>query len=413
MRVTKLARTLVGIASIFVTTVTIEGACLIVGVHPSWRDPRCSCCGRVAPGYDQKPLRRWVHLGPGSLRIILEYAPRRVECPRCGVRVELVPWARPDSRFTRPFEEMAAYLAQTTHKTAVAALLGISWSTVGNIIERVVPEKLDPARLDELRHIGVDEFGYLNRQRYVTIVVDHDTGRAVWAAKGRGSETLDAFFDEIGEERAAKLEVVTIDMAAGYIKSIKNKAPNAETVFDRFHVQKLASDAVDEVRREQVRRCRETDPDAAAAIKKSRYALLRNPWDLSRKEWGKLSAIQEHNAPLYRAYLLKESLADVFREAAAEQAESELARWLAWASRSKLAPFVKAARTVRKYKTGILAYFRTRLTNGLSEGINNKLRVIARRAFGFHGADALIAMLFLCCGGVTLNPPLPGPWCTW
>ena len=413
MRITKLARALVGIASLFVTTVAIEGACLVLGVHPSWRRPRCSCCGRIGPGYDKKPPRRWVHLGPGSLRIILEYAPLRVECPTCGVRVELVPWARFDSRFPRPFEEMAAYLAQTTNKTAVAEQLGISWSTVGKIIERVVPDKLDPARLDELRRIGVDEFSYRKRHRYVTIVVDHDAERAVWARKGSGSETLDAFFDEIGKERAAKIEVVTIDMAAGYIKSIENKAPNAQITFDRFHVQRLASDAVDEVRRDAVRRCRESDPAAAAAIKKSRYALLKNPWDLSAKEWDKLSAIQEHNAPLYRAYLLKESLAAVFDETTAAQAESELDRWLAWASRSKLAPFIKAAQTVRKYKDGILAYFRTRLTNGRTEGINNKLRMIARRAFGFHSAGALIAMLFLCCGGITTNPPLPGPWCTW
>lgn len=413
MRVNKLARIIVGIASIFVAAVTVEGSLLVLGVRPTWRRPRCSCCGGVAPGYDQKPLRRWVHLGPGSLRIILEYAPRRVECPRCGVRVELVPWARPDSRFSRPFEEMTAFLAQTTDKTAVARLLGISWATVGNIIERVVPEKLDPARLEELRRIGVDEFGYLNRQRYITIVVDHDKGRVVWAAKGKGADTLDAFFAEVGEKRAAKLEVVTLDMAAGYIKSIKAKAPNAETVFDRFHVQKLASDAVDEVRRVQVSRCRAADPDAAAALKRSRYALLKNPWDLSAKQWDKLAAIQRHNAPLYRAYLLKEALADVFREATVATAATELGRWIAWAARSRLQPFVRVAKTVRRHRRGILAYFRTRLTNGLAEGINNKLRVIARRAFGFHGAEALIAMLFLCCGGVTLAPPLPGPWCTW
>jgi len=155
------------------------------------------------------------------------------------------------------------------------------------------------------------------------------------------------------------------------------------------------------------------DPDGAAAIKKSRYALLKSPWNLSAKEWDKLAAIQKHNAPLYRAYLLKVSLAAVFEETSRDDAEQELDRWLAWASRSRLGPFVKAAQTIRKYKDGILAYVVTRLTNGLVEGFNNKLRMIARRAFGFHSAGALIGMLFLCCGGVALDPPLPGPWCTW
>jgi transposase len=244
-------------------------------------------------------------------------------------------------------------------------------------------------------------------------VVDHEKHRIVWAAKGKSSETLNKFFDELGDERGKKIEIVTIDMSAAFIKSIKTKVPNAQIVFDLFHVLKLASEAVDEVRREKVRGLKEDDPQGAAAIKKSRWALLKKPWDLSAKEWDKLAAIQKHNAPLYRAYLLKESLAAVFDEPSTEAAEKELNRWLAWASRSKLKPFVKAARTIRQYKDGILAYVTTKLTNGLVEGLNNKLRMIMRRAFGFHSAGALIGMLFLCCGGVTVNPALPGPWCTF
>jgi transposase len=415
MRVTKLARILIGIASLFVTGVYFEASCVVFLVKPSWCLPRCSGCGKICPGYDHHhEMVHWVHLGVGGIRLILKYAPRRVECPDCGVRVELLSWARPGSRFTKPFEEMTAYLAQITNKTEVSKMMGISWRTVGNIVERVVAEKLDPKRLYGLRRIGVDEFSYRKRHRYITTVVDHETHRIVWAKEGKSSETLDAFFDELGEERAKKIEVVTIDMSAAFIKSIRAKVPKAKIVFDLFHVLKLVSEAVDEVRREKVRRLKEGDaPEEATAIKKSRYALLRNPWDLSSKEWDKLAAIQKHNAPLYRAYLLKEALADIFREPSKETAEDELNRWLAWASRSKLKPFVKAARTVRKYKDGILAYVDTKLTNGLVEGFNNKLRMIARRAFGFHSAGALIGMLFLCCGGVTLDPPLPGSWCTW
>ena len=413
MRVTKLARILIGIASLFVTGVYLGEACVILPVKPSWRLPRCSGCGKICAGYDHRhePVR-WVHLGVGAIRLILEYAPRRVDCPSCGVRVELVPWARPGSRFTRPFEEMTAYLAQITNKTEVSRMMGISWRTVGNIVERVVAEKLDPNRLDGLKRIGVDEFSYRKRHRYVTTVVDHDRRRIVWAAEGKSSETLDAFFDELGEERAKAIETVTIDMSAAFIKSITAKVPGAQIVYDLFHVLKLASEAVDAVRRDKVRELKELDdPDESAAVKKSRYALLKNPWDLSAKEWDKLAAIQKHNAPLYRAYLLKEALADIFREPSMETAEDELNRWLAWASRSKLKPFVKAARTIREYKNGILAYIETTLTNGLVEGFNNKLRMIARRAFGFHSAGALIGMLFLCCGGVVTNPPLPAGWC--
>lgn len=415
VRITKFARILIGITSLFVTDVYVDEFCVVIPVKPSWRLPRCSGCGKICPGYDHshEPVR-WVHLGIGSMRLILEYAPRRVECPDCGVRVELVPWARPGSRFTKPFEEMTAYLAQITNKTEVSRMMGISWRTVGNIVERVVAEKLDSRRLDGLKRIGVDEFGYRKRHRYITTVVDHATHRIVWAAKGKSSETLDAFFEELGEKRAKEIESITIDMSAAFIKSIKAKAPQAQIVFDLFHVLKLASEAVDEVRREKVRESKKSDDlEEATAVKKSRYALLKNPWDLSAKEWDKLAAIQKHNAPLYRAYLLKESLAAVFEEKSRNDAEQELDRWLAWASRSKLGPFVKAARTVRKYKEGILAYIETNLTNGLVEGFNNKLRMIARRAFGFHSAGALIGMLFLCCGGVSVTPPLPTAWCTW
>ncbi len=384
-------------------------------MKPSWRRPRCSGCGRICPGYDHRSAPvRWIHLALGETRLILEYTPRRVECPDCGVRVELVPWARADSRFTRPFEEMTAYLAQITNKTEVARIMGISWRTVGNIVKRVVADKLDTERLDGLKNIGVDELSFRKRHRYITTVVDHDTKRIVWAAEGKSSETLNGFFDELGEERTALLESITIDMSAAFIKSIKAKAPKAQIVFDRFHVQKLASDAVDKVRREMVRNLKEIDdPEEAAAIKKSRFALLKNPWDLSAKEWDKLSAIQKHNAPLYRAYLLKESLAAIFEETCPDAAGKELDRWLSWASRSRLGPFITTAQTIREHKDGILAYIETRLTNGIVEGFNNKLRMIARRAFGFHSADALIGMLFLCCGGVTTEPLLPGAWCTW
>ncbi len=415
MRVTQFARALIGIASLFVVDVRFEGPHVVLTVAPTWRRPRCSECGDICPGYDHRDAPvRWVHLHVGAVRILLEYAPRRVECPRCGVRVELVPWARADSRFTRAFEELTAYLAQITDKTAVSRMMGISWSTVGNIVARVVADRLDPDRLDGLVRIGVDEFSYRKRHHYITTVVDHDRKRIVWAAKGKSSETLDAFFDELGEERAASLETITIDMSAGFIKSIEAKAPHAQIVFDLFHVLKLAGEALEEVRRDITAAYRRLDdPDAAAAVKKSRFALLKNPWNLLPREWDKLSAIQKHNAPLYRAYLLKETLAAVFEEPDTDKARAELERWLAWASRSKLAPFVKAARTVRKHKDRILAYVKTKLTNGLTEGFNNKLRVIARRAFGFHSADALIAMLFLNCGGITLDPPLPAPWCTW
>lgn len=337
------------------------------------------------------------------------YAPRRVACPRCGVRVEKVPWADPDSWFTYDFEEMAAYLAQITDKTKVTEMLGISWRTVGRIVERVVSRRLDPARLSDLHLIGVDEFGYRKRHRYITIVVDHERERVVWAKEGRDSQVLDDFFDALGSEGCKGIETVTMDMAKGYIKAVRSRVPHAQIVFDRFHVQQLASEALDEVRREIVRDLRGSGCyEEAQAVKGTRFVLLKRPENLDPAEKFKLSEVQRKNRRLYRAYLLKETLAKALDYLQPGRAAEALRSWLAWASRSKLAPFVRMARTIREHFQGVLAYVRTRVTNALAEGINNKLRMVARRAYGFHGSQALISMLFLTCGGIKLSPPLPG-----
>ena len=147
--------------------------------------------------------------------------------------------------------------------------------------------------------------------------------------------------------------------------------------------------------------------EGASWIKRTRFALLKSPWNLTRTERQKLSDIQKTNKRLYRAYLLKETLAKALDYVQVGRAEKALNEWLAWAARSKLEPFKRVARTIRKHKQGILDYIRTRYTNGVVEGFNNRFRMVARRAFGFHSAEALIAMMFLCCGGITLAPPLP------
>ena len=378
---------------------------LVLHVRPSWRTARCGGCGERRPGYDRSATRNWHHLNFGSVKVWLTYAPERVSCPECGVRTELVPWARPKSRFTRDFEELTAYLAQVTDKTTVTRLMGISWNTVGGIIERVVQDRKDPECLQNLRNIGVDEFSYRRRHNYLTTVVDHDKKRVIWTGTGRSTESLRGFFEEIGPEVAARIEAVTIDMSQAYTKAVEECAPEATIVYDRFHVQGLASHALDMVRREQLRELRGSDE--GREIFRSRFALLKNPWNLNQAESQKLSELQRSNAKLYRAYLLKESLAHALDYRQPARAKRALEDWLSWASRSKLKPFVKCARTIRQHFDGVLAYVQHRLTNGVVEGINNRLRMIARRAFGFHSAEALSSMLFLCCGGIQLDPPLP------
>jgi transposase len=195
-----------------------------------------------------------------------------------------------------------------------------------------------------------------------------------------------------------------MDMSAAFIKAVKSAVPNAQLVFDRFHVQQLLSQAVDQVRRQQWRCLRQTDGPAAKALKRSRWALLKNPWNLTTSEQDKLAALQVHNKGLYRAYLLKESFAAIMDRLQPNVVRRMLLDWLAWASRSRLLPFVRVARTIRKHLDDIVAYVRCRLTNGLVEGFNTKARLATRRAFGFHSAQAVLAMIMLCCSGLHLAP---------
>lgn len=405
MRITTVFRKLLGVTGLVADSVGFEDDGLSIGVSPIWRLPRCGQCGRVGPTYDTCESRTWRHLGLGRVPFRLRYAPRRVSCGACGVRVEMVPWAAAGSRFTREFEEYAAYLAQQMDKTAVCKLLGINWRTVGTIVERIVAERLDATRLDDLSIIGVDEVSFRRHHNYVTVVVDHLRNRVIWVGEGKSADALGKFFAELGPERAAKLTHVTMDMSAAFIEAVTQHAPQAQKVFDRFHVQKLANEAVDEVRRAEVHQA--PDKDAARALKHSRWALLKNPWNLRQSEGQKLAEVQRTNARLYRAYLLKESLAQGLDYRQHGRAATHLDNWIAWAKRSRLKPFAKLANTIKRFKDGILAYVSTGLSNGLIEGLNNKTRLITRRAYGFHSAPALASMIHLCCGGITLDPPIP------
>lgn len=375
---------------------------LLVFVAPSTRVPRCSgCCAKARRIYDRR-RRRWRHLDLAGMALWLSCELRRVDCARCGVLVELVPWAEPWSWFTHAFEETVAYLAQRTDKTTIVSMLRVAWATVGQIIERVLARLHRPYLLDNLRWIGVDELSYRKHHEYVTVVVDHQRGRVVWAHPGKNAETLNRFFEELGPKRAARLEAVTLDLSKAYIKAVTEASPQALLVFDRFHVQRLAHEALDEVRRDQVRNVAGTEE--AQAIKHTRYALQKNPWNLSELESEKLVEVQRTNRPLYRAYLLKETLCAILDRRQVHVAREKLREWIQWASRSQLAPFVKLARTIRKHIEGIVSYVATGLSNGRSEGLNGKVRTITRRAYGFHNVHALIALIFLCCSGITLQP---------
>jgi transposase len=312
----------------------------------------------------------------------------------------MVPWAAAGSGFTHAFEEVVAYLAQRTDKTTVSTMMAIAWKTVGRIIERVVGRLGPKDRLTGLKRFGIDELSYRRHHEYVTVVTDHDSGRVVWVSPGKDAATVLRFFAELGPERTAQIETITMDMSNAFKSAVSEAAPHAQVVFDRFHVQRLAHDALDKVRRDQVRDLAGTDK--ASAVKKTRFALQKNPWNLSQSDHEKLADVQRSNKALYRAYLLKETLADILDRRQVNVAREKLREWTGWAARSQLVPFQKLSRTIRGHAEGILAYVATGLSNGRAEGMNGKVRTITKRSYGFHGPWSLIALIFLCCSGLVV-----------
>jgi transposase len=391
-------------ASIVDVSFGVEG--VIVTVRLRRRRRVCSRCGQTGRQLEihDRRLKRWRHLDLGANRCVIECELRRLRCRDCGVHLEWVPWARPDTHHTRDFEDVVAWLAQQMAKTPIAGLLRIGWDTVGRIVERVVADHLDEKRLEGLVAIGVDEISYRRGQRYLTSVVDHRVGAVVWCAPGRNAATLQAFFDLLGD-RKRSIRAVSIDMSGGYEKAIRDAIPDAEIAFDPFHVVRLAQRAVDQVRRDEWNTHERSHTPKGKWIKGTRWSLLKSPQKQTVPQLALLAEVQQANKPMFRAFLLKEELRVLYQLDDPALAPAHLDAWLAWASRSKLDPFVKLARTIRRHRAGILAAIRLGLNNGRLEGLNSRIRLISHRSFGFHSADPLIALVYLCCTRIVIELP--------
>jgi transposase len=384
-------------------------------------------CGRRCPGYDQgQGRRRWRALDLGTVQAVLEADAARVRCPAHGVVVAAVPWARHGAGHTRFFDDQVAWLAVTCSKSAVMMLMRIAWRTVGAIITRVAADATAGVdQLAGLRRIGIDEISYKRHHHYLTVVVDHDTRRLVWAAPGRDTHTLRRFFDQLGLERSALITHVSADAADWIADVVAERCPNAVRCADAFHIVAWATEALDTVRAQamaQARALARTEPrrtvgrpradaaprpghERARALRHARYALWRNPENLSEHQAAKLAWIAKTDPRLHRAYLLKEGLRHVFAVKGDAGIEA-LDRWQSWAARCRIPAFVALGRRIRKHRAAIEAALTHDLSNALIESTNTKIRLLQRIAFGFRSADALIALAMLALGG--FRPALPG-----
>ena len=401
---------------------------LIARVRPrKTRRERCGVCGRKAAAYDRgEGRRRWRGLDLGTIRVFLEADAPRVNCPDHGPTVRQVPWARHGAGHTYGFDDQVAWLAARSSKTTVTQLMRIAWRTVRAIIARAWAdsERLSD-RFDGLRRIGIDEISYKKGHKYLMVVVDHDTKTLVWAAPGRTMDTLREFFDLLGEDRCKLITHVSADGADFIGTVVAEKCPNAVRVADPFHIVQWASEALNEVRREswnEARKLARAEPsrpcgrpaadaparpqsERARGLKGARYALLKNPEDLTEHQGEKLAWIVKADPKLYRAYLLKEGLRAIFKMPL-EAARDALDGWVAWARRSRIPAFVKLQKSIVKHRDRILASIEHDLSNALIESTNTKIRLITRVAFGFKTAEPLTALAMLTLG--PHRPQLPG-----
>ncbi len=404
VRVTTAFNRLLGLPGAWVRDVEFSERAVIVTVALRRKAPICSGCGARGLHIKDHRVKRWRHLDVGGVRCVVECRLRRLYCPGCGDLPEHVEWARGGARYTRDFDDLVAWLAQQMNQTQLTRLMRIAWETVGNILARVVTEKLPTGRLDALELIGADEVNYGAEHKFLTCVANHETGAIVWATEGRNAASLQAFFDGLTKEQKASIRAVSIDMSAGYEKAITQAVPDAQVCFDPFHVVQLGSKATDQVRREEYNRHGRSSSSEGKWIKGTRYSLLKDTAKQTPKQLLKLAEVVLTNKRLYRAFLLYGELRYLYKIPKHEAAE-RLDAWLAWASRSRLKPFVKLARTIRKHKQGVLAAVELGISNGRLEALNSKVRLLSHRAYGFHSANALIAMIYLCCSGIQIALP--------
>jgi transposase len=391
---------------------------IVVALRRRARRLRCPCGWSTRAVYDRS-TRRWRHLDLGAARLFLEAEIRRLACRRCGrVRTETVPWARPGARFTRDVEDVVAYLAQRTDKTTITRLLRCSWEAVAAIVVRVVAARIDDSRLDELYRIGIDEVAYRKGHRYLTVVADHDRdGAVVWAGQGKSGTTLEEFYTDLGPERAARLQAASMDLHGAYAKVTGARAPQARVCADPFHIVKLANTALDQVRRVEWNSARRsvgiirrpsgrirTNP-AADLVKHTRWALLKDPSTLTDQQQTTLDRLRRARHVLFRAWALKEELRDLYRLPSGRHADAHLDAWLARACRCRIPAMVALSKTIRAHRQEILAAVDLGLSNSKLEGLNSKIRLINHRGYGHHSAAAVIAMIYLCCSGLTVTLP--------
>lgn len=364
-----------------------------VRLEPTRWKADCSSCGRRCPVHDVKAkAREWRHTDIWGAKTIVIAALRRVRCRRCGIRIERLPWARPRSHYTLHFEAEILDRVRDAPIQAVCRQLRVHWTSVMRLVKRWVENAAHKRFRRKLRRIGVDEVSFgRGQQKYLTIVWNHDHSEVVWISKGRERESLAAFFEKLGPRRATRLRCVTMDMALGYIGAAQEHAAQADIVFDRFHIERHLTQAVNEVRKAEFWRRGGRHRDV---IRGKKFLLLRKRRRLHWRRRRDLDVLLRLNRRLQKAYVLKEQFDTVWTAVDEIQMGALLIVWRRMLRWQRLRPLDRFWQMIVNHLAGVLAWARHRLTNAALESNNARVRAISQRGRGYRNANNLMLMLY-------------------
>jgi transposase len=382
-----------------------EGGALSLDVEMRPRGnsrPQCSVCGQRCPGYDRLPQRRFEFVPLWGLKVFFLYAPRRVNCPRCGVRVEGLPWASGKQHLTTTFCWFLARWATRLSWSEVAEVFHITWHQVFGAVEMAVEWGREHLDLDGITALGIDEIQWLCGQHYLTLVyqIDAHCKRLLWIGKARTVKTLLRFFRWFGKPRTKALRFLCSDLWRPYLKVVAKKAGHALHVLDRFHIMALLSKAIDQIRAQEARDLKAKGYEPV--LTRTRWLLLKRPENLTANEDIKLADLLRYNLRSVRGYLLKEEFQLFWGYVSPAWAGRFLDHWCTKALRSRLQPMMRVARTLRAHRELLLNWFRAKgaISGGIVEGFNNKAKLTTRRAFGFRTYRAVEVALYHTLGGL-------------
>lgn len=367
----------------------------------------CATCGKASPKYDSR-RREWRHLDTCQFRTVIVTDVPRVDCSEHGVLQVKVPWAEAGSRFTAMFESLAIDWLKEASITAVARRLRMSWDEVDGVMQRAVQRGLARRKDEPLTQVGIDETAFQRRHEYVTVVTDIARSRVVYVADGRGRDAIEGFFDQLGVEKSAALQVVTMDMWKPYIDVTSERVAfaNFKIAFDRFHVAKHINEAVDAVRRQENRALH---AKGDGRLLRTKYLWLMGPQ--RRKELGpdrsaSFAALKNSSLKVARAWAMKETARKLWDYSTRGWAARAWNKWIGWTTRSRLEPLKKVGRMVKSHLTGILNAVALGATNAISESLNARIQKVKARACGFRNRGRFRNAIYFHCGDLQLYPAI-------